>query len=89
MAEERFFLYDEKEQTDIRYVSFMGRDTRYDLGIITTNRYYGKKIVMDLQGSRFAIIGDDDLQEEGYLEHVFSLSEIEAEELRDFLTEVI
>ncbi|SES65316.1 Protein of unknown function [Salinibacillus kushneri] len=89
MPEERFFLYDEKEQADIRYVSFMGQDSRYDLAIITTDRYYGKKLIMDLLGSRFAIIGEDDLKEEGYLEHAFNLSEIEAEELREFLFEVI
>ncbi|GAA0500062.1 DUF3055 domain-containing protein [Salinibacillus aidingensis] len=89
MAEERFFLYDEQEQADIRYVSFMGQDSRYDLAIITTDRYYGKKVVMDLQGSRFAIIGEDDLREKGYLEHAFHLTEIEAEEFREFLFEVL
>ncbi|QHS23132.1 DUF3055 domain-containing protein [Virgibacillus sp. MSP4-1] len=89
MTEERFFLYDEQEQADIRYVSFMGQDSRYDLAVITTDRYYGKKVVMDLQGSRFAIIGEDDLKEDGYLEHAFHLTEIEAEELREFLFEVL
>lgn len=89
MSNERTFLYDEIERAEIRYVSFMGEATRYDLAIIQTDRYYGKSIVLNIQGNRFAIIGQDDLKEPGYLEHAFNLSEIEAEELKEFLTEVI
>jgi hypothetical protein len=89
MSEERFFLYDEKENTEVRFVSFMGDASRYDLAILKTNKYYGKTIVMDLQGNRFSITGEDDLREEGYLEHIFNLTEIEAEELREFLSEII
>ncbi|MCP8617751.1 DUF3055 domain-containing protein [Salirhabdus salicampi] len=89
MVEERFFLYDETENTEVRYVSFMGEASRYDIAVMSTDRYYGKKIVIDIQGNRFAIIGADDLKEPGYLEHTFNLSEIEADELREFLYEVI
>lgn len=86
---ERFFLYDETETTKTRYISFMGEHQRFDLALIQTDRYFGKRIVLDIQGSRFAIIGRDDLEEPGYLEHVFKLTEEEASELRDFLYEVI
>ncbi|KMY55193.1 cytosolic protein [Bacillus sp. FJAT-27231] len=86
---ERFFLYDETEPTKTRYVSFMGEHQRFDLALMQTDRYFGKRIVLDIQGSRFAIIGRDDLEEPGYLEHVFKLTEEEAAELRDFLYEVI
>lgn len=89
MSEERFFLYDEKEKSEIRFVSFMGESQRFDLAILITDRYYGKKLVMDIQGNRFAIIGQDDLDEPGYLEHAFNLTDLEAEELRDFLREVV
>lgn len=89
MGEERFFLYDEKENGEIRFVSFMGEESRYDLAVIKTNKYYGKSIVMDLQGNRFAIIGDDDLREKDYIEHVFQASETEAEEIKSFLFEII
>ncbi|MBO8156761.1 MAG: DUF3055 domain-containing protein [Bacillaceae bacterium] len=89
MTEERTFLYDDTEHTDVRFISFMGEATRYDLAIIKTERYYGKAIVLNIQGNRFAIIGHDDLQEPGYLEHAFNLSEIEADELKEFLSEVI
>lgn len=89
MSDERFYLYDEQEETNTRFVSFMGESHRYDLAIMTTDRYYGKKIIIDLQGSHYAIVGQDDVEEPGYLEHAYNLSEFEAEELREFLREVI
>ena len=62
---ERFFLYDDTEETKTRFVSFMGENQRFDLAIIQTSRHFGKSIVLDIQGSRFAIIGQDDLEEIG------------------------
>ncbi|MBA4536002.1 DUF3055 domain-containing protein [Bacillus aquiflavi] len=87
--ENRFFLYDDTENTKTRFVSFVGDNQRFDLAIVQSNRYYGKSLVLDIQGNRFAIIGQDDLAEEGYLEYAFQLSEADASELKDFLTEVI
>ncbi|RBW71286.1 DUF3055 domain-containing protein [Bacillus taeanensis] len=86
---ERFYLYDETDETRTRFVSFMGENHRFDLGILQTDRHYGKSIVFDIQSGRFAIIGRDDLEEPGYLEHAFQLNEEDAEELREFLEEVI
>ncbi|MBT2640177.1 MULTISPECIES: DUF3055 domain-containing protein [unclassified Bacillus (in: firmicutes)] len=86
---EQFFLYDETEETKTRYVSFVGENQRFDLAIMQTGRYYGKSIVMDIQGSRFAILGQDDLDEEGYLEFAYNLSEEDAEELRSFLRPIL
>lgn len=54
-----------------------------------TDRFYGKKLILDMQSNRFAIIGPDDLDEEGYLEHAFQISAEEAEELHLFLTEIV
>ncbi|GGC81516.1 hypothetical protein GCM10007216_10070 [Thalassobacillus devorans] len=89
MEEERFFLYDEKEKSDTRFVSFMGETHRHDLALVKTSRYYGKTLVLDIQGNRFGIIGHDDIEEPGYLEHAFNLTEVDAEELREFLREAI
>lgn len=86
---DRFFLYDDTEDTKTRYVSFLGENQRFDLAIMQTSRYYGKSIVLDIQGSRFAIIGQDDLDEEGYLEFAYNLSEEDAEELRSFLRQLV
>lgn len=87
--EERFFLYDETEETKTRYVSFMGVSQRFDLAIMKTERYFGKQIVLNILNGRFAIIGSDDLNEPGYLEHAFNINEEDAEELRSFLFELI
>lgn len=86
---ERFFLYDDTENTKTRFVSFVGDNQRFDLAIVQTDRHYGKHLVLDLQSNRFAIIGEDDLKEEGYLEYAYNLNEEDAEELRSFLLELI
>lgn len=86
---DRFYLYDESVETNIRYVSFMGNNQRFDLAIIQTDRFFGKQIVLDIQSNRFAIIGTDDLEEPGYVEYAFKLTEEDATELRSFLSEVI
>ncbi|MDF0727438.1 DUF3055 domain-containing protein [Cytobacillus sp. S13-E01] len=86
---ERFFLYDDTVETQTRFISFMGDNQRFDLAIIKSDRYYGKQLILDIQSSRFAIIGRDDLDEPGYIEHAYNLSEDEAEELRSFLYEVV
>ncbi|NEW08209.1 DUF3055 domain-containing protein [Paenibacillus sp. SYP-B3998] len=84
------FLYDHSEETTTRFVCFIGEALhRFDLAIMTTTRYYGKKLVIDLQSGRSAVIGPDDLAEEGYLEHVFKVTEEQAQELVGFLSQVI
>lgn len=82
---EMVFLYDEKENTTTRYISFVGNTNRFDLAITITDRFYGKMLVLNLQSNRYAIIGEDDLEEPGYLEYVYQLPEEEADELRNFL----
>ncbi|MEH6941732.1 DUF3055 domain-containing protein [Bacillus sp. JJ722] len=87
--EERFYLYDDKEQTTTRFVSFVGETERFDLAITSSERFYGKQLVLNMQSNRFAIIGPDDLEEDGYLEHAYQISANQAEELKDFLSELI
>jgi len=85
------FLSDSTEQVPIRFVTFISEAGlhRYDLAIAMTNRFYGKLLVTDLQSCRSAIIGPDDLEEEGYLEHAFRMEEERARELERFLREVV
>ncbi|MED4402983.1 DUF3055 domain-containing protein [Metabacillus fastidiosus] len=89
LDEELFFLYDDTVETKTRFVSFMGENSRFDLAIMRTDRYYGKSLVLDIQSNRFAIIGQDDLNEPGYLEHAYELSKEDAQQLREFLYETI
>ncbi|WP_166242093.1 DUF3055 domain-containing protein [Paenibacillus turpanensis] len=84
------YLSDSTEETSTRFVTFVTDNlSRFDLAIVTTNRFYGKKLVVDLQRNISAIIGPDDLEEEGYLEYTFKLTEEEAEELADFLSGIV
>lgn len=84
------FLYNDTEETTTRFVSFIGPSyTRYDLAVTTTGRFFGKLLVADLQSGATAIIGPDDLEEEGYLERIYKLSEAEGQELREFLHRLV
>ncbi|HTG71781.1 MAG TPA: DUF3055 domain-containing protein [Candidatus Udaeobacter sp.] len=84
------FMSDSTEETSTRYVTFIGPSLkRFDLAITSTNRFYGKKLVTDLQSGKTAIIGPDDLEEEGYLEYTYKLTEEEAAELVQFLYFVV
>src|SRR5690606_22495635 len=66
------FLSDETEQTTTRFVTFITPAlNRFDLAITTTDRFYGKKLVTDLQRNITGVIGPDDLREEGVLASVF------------------
>lgn len=89
MDAESMFMYDETEETKTRFVGFFGNHQRFDLAITQTNRFFGKTLVMDIQRAKAAIIGPDDLQEEGYLQHAFGLNDDEAEDLYDFLSQII
>jgi hypothetical protein len=90
MSYEIDYLSDSTEQTSTRFVTMVTPNlNRFDLAITTTNRFYGKKLVIDMQSGISAVIGPDDLDEEGYLEHRYRLTEEQAQELHDFLSEVI
>lgn len=85
MSDDILFLYDETEETRTRFVSFIGETNRFDLAITSTSRFYGKRLVVNIQNGRSAIVGEDDLREEGYIQYAFQLSEKEADELIAFL----
>lgn len=83
-------LYEDSETTKIRYTSFIGSsNTRFDLAVINTDRFYGKVLVIDILGGRTVIIGRDDLAEPGYLEESFKINEDAANDLYDFLSNFV
>jgi hypothetical protein len=84
------YLSDMTEQTATRFITFITpKLNRFDLAVTSTSRFYGKKMVTNLQSNLTAIIGPDDLEEEGYLEYVFKIDEEAADELRDFLVQIV
>lgn len=80
-------MYDEQEQTQTRFIGFVGNQ-RWDLAITTTQHFFGKSLVTNLQNNRTGIIGKDDLEEDKLplLAQTFGLAdEEETEELAEFL----
>ena len=49
--EDRFYLYDDTVDTKTRFISFMGENSRIDLALTRTDRFYGKTLVLDLLGN--------------------------------------
>lgn len=84
------FLSDSTEATSTRFVTFVTPGLRrFDLAVMTTNRFYGKKLVVDLQSGRSGVLAADDLEEEGVIASVFRIGEEEAAELSQFLALVL
>ncbi|WP_164668252.1 SAV0927 family protein [Virgibacillus doumboii] len=82
-------LKDETRTKDVRYISFKGDLQRYDFAIMQHEEDSSNHVVIYLQKNRFAFLGKDDLEKEGEIEHVFHETEMEAEEIREFLGEIL
>jgi len=83
------FLMDVTEPTTTRFITFIAPSLRrYDLAVTVTKRFFGKKLVTDLQRGVAAVIGPDDAREDGVLEAAFGWSAEEADEVRDLLAQL-
>lgn len=83
------FLYDDTDPAQVQFVGFVGEHSRYDLMLVQTSRHFGKTLVLNMQTNKFGIIGTDDLEEPGYIAHVFGVSDDEADEITEYLQSVI
>ncbi|ASN04873.1 SAV0927 family protein [Virgibacillus necropolis] len=81
-------LLDETVEKEVRYISFMGNFHRYDFAIMD-GQEPNKKIIIDLRNNRFAAISKEDFSKEGEIEHSFHVTEMEGDELREFLGEIL
>ncbi|WP_077624943.1 DUF3055 domain-containing protein [Sediminibacillus massiliensis] len=88
MSDDRLIINDESETVQTRFISFKGDNHRYDLAIVSSERFNDKKMILDLNGRRFEVLNEQEIKEEGILEHAFNLSEIKAAELRKFLLKI-
>ncbi len=79
-------MYDETEMAPARFIGFVGEHGRFDLAIITTNNFFGKKIVHCLQTGRSAILNAEEAEQADYIQTTFQVSEEEASELSLFLS---
>jgi hypothetical protein len=81
-------LYDEYEKVKVRFVGFTTNDTRYDFGIVYTNMFFGKPLIVCMQTGRSTLLDSKDIDDLDYLKSVFSISSIEqAADLAEFFKE--
>ena len=81
-------LYDEYEHVKVRFIGFSSKDIRYDFGIVFSNMFFGKPLVICMQTGRSVLMEHRDLEDIDYLQSAFKLREAgEAMDLADFLKE--
>ncbi|MCG1020482.1 MULTISPECIES: DUF3055 domain-containing protein [Sutcliffiella] len=83
-------LYDNNENVPVRFVGFTTKDVRYDFGIVYTNMFFGKPLVICMQTGRSTLLDPKDITDLNHLQHVFRIdSQEQAEDLAEFFTEAI
>lgn len=78
-------LYDEHENVNVRFVGFTTEQTRYDFGIVYTNLFFGKPLVICMQTGRSTLLDPKDLEDTEFLQHTFKMdNRLQAEDLCEF-----
>lgn len=83
-------FYDEQERVSVRFVGLATSSTRYDFGLVYTDKFFGKPLVICMQTGRSTLLDSKDLADVDYLQTVFRIeTKKEATELAEFLHEAI
>ncbi|MFC0189050.1 DUF3055 domain-containing protein [Fictibacillus aquaticus] len=83
-------LYDETEEVKVRFAGFATDTSRYDFGIVFTNMFFGKPLVVCMQTGRSALLDSEDVKNWEYIRKVFHLKSIsEAENLASIFEEYV
>jgi hypothetical protein len=78
-------LYDEYEKVKVRFVGFTTKDVRYDFGIVFSNMFFGKPLVICMQTGRSALLDPKDIEDLDHLQNVFRIDSLEqANDLAEF-----
>lgn len=78
-------LYDEHEKVKVRFIGFTTEHTRYDFGIIYTNMFFGKHLVICMQTGRSSLLDPNDIEDIETLQTLFHIKEWQqAADLADF-----
>lgn len=81
-------LYDENEKVTVRFVGFTTSDVRYDFGIVYTNMFFGKPLVVCMQTGRSTLLDPKDIEDLDYLRRIFRIdTREEAADLAEFFKE--
>jgi hypothetical protein len=81
---------DEQENVNVRFVGFTTEQTRFDFGIIYTNMFFGKPLVVCMQTGRSTLLDPRDLEDLDHLQTVFKIHDRQqAADLADFFAETL
>lgn len=70
-------LYDEQEKAKVRFVGFTTETTRYDFGIVYSNLFFGKPLVICMQTGRSTLLDPKDLEDIEYIQSAFRIQDEE------------
>jgi len=83
-------FYDESENVKVRFVGFTTKDVRYDFGIVYSNMFFGKPLVICMQTGRSALLDPKDIEDHEYLQRIFRIETLEqAADLAEFFHETL
>ncbi|PLT34355.1 DUF3055 domain-containing protein [Bacillus sp. V5-8f] len=82
-------LYDENETVKVRFVGFTGGETRFDFGIVYTNMFFGKPLVICMQTGRSTLLELKDIQDLDFLQAAFKIKPSDSMELAEFFKELL
>ncbi|GGC80190.1 hypothetical protein GCM10007216_08380 [Thalassobacillus devorans] len=83
-------LYDEMEQSNVRFVGFTTKEGRYDFGIVYTSQFFGKPLVVCMQSGQSSLLDSSDVKDLDFLQKKFRLPDkMVAMDLADFLNDVV
>ncbi|SFJ40747.1 Protein of unknown function [Halobacillus dabanensis] len=82
---ERPLLEDITQSTSTRFVSFTAGSHRFELALMKADYFNNQTMVINLPKNRQALLDHEAINRDGHLEHMFQLSAMEAEELRNYL----
>lgn len=81
-------LYDDHENVRVRFVGFITNDVRYDIGIVYTNMFFGKPLVICMQSRQCIVLDRQDVSYPNQLKFLCKLkSDEEAMQLADYLAD--
>jgi hypothetical protein len=83
-------LYDEHENVKVRFIGFTTEHTRYDFGIIYTNMFFGKPLVVCMQTGRSTLLDPKEIEDIEYLQNAFRIPDKQqAADLAEFFRETL
>ena len=83
-------LYDEMEQSNVRFVGFTTKEGSQDFVIVYTSQFFGKPLDVCMQSGQSSLLDSSDVKDLDFLQKKFRLPDkMVAMDLADFLNDVV